>query len=191
MKNAVKKTAYLFTSLLALFLVACGGYTTVNLGGSVNGLITSGLVIANAGQTMTVPINATSYVFPTKIDDHGSYAITIQAQPPRLTCIVSGSAVVTTGNAINSANIYCSLNSYAVGGTITGLTNEGLSLTNGADNLTIAGNTSIFTMPLPVADGTVFGVAILSQPAGQTCTLKNGTSTMGAAAVTNIAITCI
>ncbi len=191
MKNAVKKTGYLFASLLTLTLLACGGYTTVNLGGAVSGLITSGLVISNAGQSLAVPINATTYVFPKQIDDHGTYAITIDAQPPRLTCMISGAAGTTTGIAINTANIYCSLNAYTVGGSITGLTSEGLSLTNGADNLTIAGSTSLFTMPTPVSDGSVYGVAILSQPAGQTCTLKNGTSTMGSAAVTNIAITCI
>jgi hypothetical protein len=191
MKNAVKKIAYGLLALAMFGLAACGGYTTVNLGGSVNGLVTSGLVIANADQTLAVAKDATVYVFPNKIDDHGSFAITIQTQPPRLTCLVSGGTGVTTGIPITTANIYCSFNSYTVGGTITGLTSEGLSVTNGADNLAIAGNSSIFTMAQPVIDGAVYGLAILSQPAGQKCTLKNGTSTMGSAPVTNIAITCI
>ena len=36
----------------------------------------------------------------------------------------------------------------------------------------------------------VYGLAILTQPAGQTCTIANASGIMGAAAISNVAITC-
>ncbi|MFD2272237.1 hypothetical protein ACFS07_16625 [Undibacterium arcticum] len=49
-------------SLLALTVIlsACGGYTTVDLGGSASGVTRDGLVLVNAGKTVAVPVNATS-----------------------------------------------------------------------------------------------------------------------------------
>lgn len=190
MKNSLMKWRLGAALALLVGLAACGGYTKVNLGGSVSGLVTSGLVLINGTDTVTVPANATSYVFPAQIDDHGKFAVTIQSQPARYTCFVSGGSGLATGIPITSANVICNVNTYSVGGSVTGLTSTGLTLVNGSDNLAINPATITFTFANNVADGTVYGVTVLTQPTGQICTISNGTATMGAAPVTNIAVNC-
>lgn len=175
---------------LSLAVAACGGYTTVSLGGQVVGLTVDGLVLANGDDTVAVPANASTYNFPAQIDAHGSFNVTVKTQPPRLTCIVLNPTGAATGVAITYANVVCSPNTYALGGTVSGLTTDGLVLTNGSNQAAIAANATSFVFPTRVADGSVYGVAVLTQPAGKTCTVANGTGTMGAADVTNIQVTC-
>jgi hypothetical protein len=82
------------------------------------------------------------------------------------------------------------LNSYSIAGTVNNLTGDGLVLTNGGDNLAVTATSTAFTFAGLVSDGSSYGVAVLTQPAGQTCTVTNGTAVMGAANVTNIVVTC-
>jgi hypothetical protein len=193
MKAFTNYSRLLAATILTLGLGACGGYTSVDLGGSVTGLTTDGLVLANGGSTVTVPANATSYRFPSQIDDHGSYNITIQSQPARLTCGVASSSGTATGVAVNWANVVCAQNTYALSGTVTGLTGSGLVLANGPSQAAIAAGATTFVFPNRVADGSVYSVVVLTQPTNpmQTCTVSNGTDTMGPADVTNIKVNCI
>lgn len=175
---------------LSLGLAACGGYTTVDLGGSVTGLTTDGLVLANGNDTVAIPANATSYKFPMQIDDQGSYAVTIQTQPPRLTCSLTNATGTATGIAVTGVNVSCVPNTYSLGGTVSGLTTNGLVLVNGSDTVSVPASSTAFVFPTQVADGTVYGVAVLTQPAGLTCSVANGTAVMGAGNVTNVQVSC-
>ena len=180
--------------LLSCALAACGGYTTVNLGGAVSGLTTDGLVLANGtSSTVAIPVNAIIYTFPGKIDVNASFAITVQTQPARLTCAVANATGTASGIAITTANVVCVPNKYTVGGTIANLNTAGLVLTNGSDTFSPAAGAQSFTMPTTVADGTSYGVAVLTQPAGQTCSVVAGTGTavMGAGAVASVQISCV
>ncbi|HCE09812.1 MAG TPA: hypothetical protein DIT28_04655 [Oxalobacteraceae bacterium] len=186
---------YLRISSLALTcaigLAACGGYSALTLGGTVSGLTNSGLVLANGGDTVSVPANVTSYAFPNQINVGASFHVTIQSQPQHMTCAVidiSGTAGTTSTTNINVA---CAQNSYAVGGTVSGLTAGGLVLINGADVVTIAANATVFTMPAKVPDGSVYGIAVLTQPTGLTCSVVNGTAYMAEAAVTGVQVICV
>ncbi|HEX7646818.1 MAG TPA: hypothetical protein VF450_05365, partial [Noviherbaspirillum sp.] len=62
-------------------LAACGGYSAISIGGTVVGLTTDGLVLANGSNTVAVPANATSYTFPQQIGNYASYSVSIQSQP--------------------------------------------------------------------------------------------------------------
>jgi RNase P/RNase MRP subunit p29 len=178
------------TAILSASLAACGGYTTVPLGGTVFGLTIDGLVLANGNDTVAVPANATSYRFPNQIDDHGTYAITIASQPAGLTCAVSSPSGTATGVAITWANVICAVNTHGIGGTVTGLTTDGLQLTNGSDVVSVAANATSFGFAGRVAEGSVYGVAVLQQPTGQTCSVTKGTAVMGTTDVTDIQVTC-
>jgi hypothetical protein len=96
----------------------------------------------------------------------------------------------------------CSVNVYQLSGTITGLTSADASITliNGSNSqVTVAGNATA-TDPIkfalsPVAYGTSFGVTILTQPNGYTCTIANNTGVMDDAleakqGKTDVAVTC-
>ena len=47
-----------------------------------------------------------------------------------------------------------------------------------------------FTFVTPVASGQAYNVTVLTQPAGQTCSVTNGSGTIGNAAVSNVEVTC-
>ena len=78
---------------------------------------------------------------------------------------------------------------YSVGGTLSGATGTVILQDNGGDNLTVTAN-GPFTFGTPLADGASYNVTVLTNPAGQTCTLASGTGTVHAANVTNVVVTC-
>jgi len=80
---------------------------------------------------------------------------------------------------------------FTVGGTVAGLTGAGLVLqNNGGDNLALAANATSFAFAASLANGTPYAVSVLAQPAGQTCTVQNGTGT-AAANVAGVAVACV
>ena len=188
-----------FTSsraLAALTLIAglsaCGGSNTYQLGGIVLGLSQNGLVLSNGGATLPVVAGSTGFLFPDKLKYGALFDVQIQTQPAHQLCGVSngkGSAGTTsTSNVVVS----CALNNVTVGGNIGGLTTEGLQLTNGSDTLLVGANATTFVMSQRVSFGSSYGIAILKQPTGKTCSVGNPAGTITTdAAVTNITITCV
>lgn len=80
--------------------------------------------------------------------------------------------------------------SFTVGGSVSGL-GSGESLTlrnNGGNDLTLSANGS-FTFPTVHTSGSAYAVTVLTQPMGQTCTVSNGSGTVGAN-ISNVAVTC-
>lgn len=76
---------------------------------------------------------------------------------------------------------------YAVSGTISGLTGTVVLQNNGTDNLSISTNGPFsFKTPLPVSSG--YNVTVLTQPTGQVCTVANGQDVYGA--MTGLTVTC-
>jgi hypothetical protein len=164
------------------------------VGGTVSGLAGTGLVLSNnGGPGLTISAGATSYVFPTSIASGTPYAVTVTAQPtgPSQTCnVANGSGTVGTGNVTN-VNVSCSTSTFTVGGTVTGLTGTGLVLHNGSENLTVAAN-GAYVFATPVASGGSYAVTVTVQPLNpsQTCTVANGSGTVGATNVTAVTVTC-
>ncbi len=84
----------------------------------------------------------------------------------------------------------CAAASYAIGGTVSGLTGTGLVLqNNGGNNLAVNANGS-FTFTTPVASGSPYNVTVLTQPSGQACTVSGGSGTVGSAPIASVAVTC-
>ncbi|MGO4281325.1 lactonase family protein [Cupriavidus sp. RAF20_2] len=81
---------------------------------------------------------------------------------------------------------------YTLGGTVSGLA-AGKSLLlagpNG-DSLAISAD-GAFTLPTALAAASAYSVTVTGHPAGQTCTVQNGSGTIAAANVTNVGITCV
>ena len=75
-----------------------------------------------------------------------------------------------------------------IGGTVTGLTGSVVLRNNGADDLTVNAS-GAFTFATPVATGVPYNVTVGTQPAGQTCTVQNGSGT-ASANVSNVAVNC-
>ena len=79
--------------------------------------------------------------------------------------------------------------SYTIGGTVSGLSGTVLLQDNGGDTLSLSSNGS-FTFAAPVASGAGYSVTVKSYPSGQICTVSGGSGTVGSANVTNVAVSC-
>ncbi len=170
--------------------VVCSAIT-YTLGGSVTGLgSATGLQLANGVQVLTIAPNQTVFAFTNGVAQGTNYAVAVQTQPPGLTCSVSGGSG-TMGNApITNAQVNCSVNSYALGGSINGLSANGLVLASGGQTLTVAANATTFAFPTPVASGSTYAVTVQTQPTNMTCNVSNGTGTVTSSAVTSVAVSC-
>jgi hypothetical protein len=194
--------------LLSSLLVACGGggdsagttggasptaSPTYTLGGSVSGLSGVGLQLkSNAGTPFSVSANG-SFSFPTSLTSGTAYAISIASQPtgPVQTCVVNNGTGTVSGSNVANVSVACTTNTYTVGGTLSGLSGQGLVLQQGSDMLPIAADGS-FSFPTPVQSGAAYAVSIAAQPSGpsQACQIGSGMGTVAAAAISNVTITC-
>ena len=113
-------------------------------------------------------------------------------QPVGQTCSITGGSGTVAGANIAGVAISCSDNTYNVGFTVSGLIDSGLIFlqNNGADNLAVSSN-GTFNFPTAQPTGSNYLVAILTQPANETCAVTNGSGTVvGAENIANILVTC-
>jgi predicted transcriptional regulator len=164
------------------------------IGGTVTGLVGTGLVLRdNGGDDLPIASNG-AFAFATPVASGATYAVTVSAQPhaPSQTCTVAMDRGTVASSNVVSVSIRCATDAFAIGGTVTGLQGNGLVLRdNGGDSLAISGN-GTFAFASPVASGQTYAVAVGVQPnsPSQTCTVTNGSSTVGASAVTDVLVTC-
>jgi len=187
--------------LVAATLAACNDKktSTYSLSGLVSGLSGTGLVLQI--NSSTAPITANGPVtIESGFDPGTAYIITVKTQPtnPSQTCVVGNDAGTFGAGGISNVTINCTTNTYTLGGTISGLsgasgTAASLTLANnglGAGNFASNGP---FTLKLPVNSGTAYAVTVQRGPTNPaaTCTVTNGTGTVGAANITNITVVCV
>lgn len=98
--------------------------------------------------------------------------------------------VPADGGANDSALSDAGSAQYTVGGTLSGLTADGLVLRSGDESLTVDTGATTFTFETALETGAPYEVSIASQPTGLTCTVMNGSGTVGSANVTSITVTC-
>jgi hypothetical protein len=163
---------------------------TYTVGGSVSGLTASGLILKlNGTGTKIVSTGAGSYVFSTALTSGTNYAVTIQNQPSGLTCSVNNSSGTIGTTNVTDANVSCAPTTYTVGGNVSGLNGSVTLLNNGGNALTVSANGSfIFTTAL--SNGAAYGVTVGTQPAGQTCSVTNGSGNIAGTNVSNVSVTC-
>jgi hypothetical protein len=165
----------------------------VTIGGSVTGLAGAGLVLQNNGtDDIQVGMNG-SFTFPAKVQAGSPYNVTIASSPssPSQSCTVANGSGTATGSAITDVLITCSTSTYAIGGTVVGLSGTGLVLTNsGSDDLSIAANGE-FDFATKVPSGASFDVAVKTQPSsGGPCVVSGGTGVVGNADVNSVIVNC-
>lgn len=80
--------------------------------------------------------------------------------------------------------------SYTVGGTVSGLSGSVTLANNGVDTRTLTAD-GPFTFTTAIAGGGAYAVTVTTQPAAQTCTVTSGAGNVGAANVTNVAVSCV
>jgi hypothetical protein len=178
---------------VANILVSCST-DTFTIGGEVNGLEGSGLVLQNnTGDDLVIDGNG-EFNFPTALTDGNEYSVTVKTQPTNLvqTCSVSSGSGTLEGADVTNVSVACSTDTFSIGGEVNGLEGSGLVLQNNAgDNLAIDADSS-FTFPMALADGSAYTVTVSTQPSNpvQTCSVSSGSNTLAGANVTDVSVTC-
>ncbi|HVH46558.1 MAG TPA: hypothetical protein VM925_29660, partial [Labilithrix sp.] len=179
---------------------------TYSIGGTVTGLAagtadagledagTGGLVLQNGAETITVNANG-SFTFASKTPANGAYDVTIAAQPtnPVHACTVSGGKGTVVAGNITSITVNCNVQTFTVGGSVSGLAGAGLQLRiNDSENVAINVNDGTYAFPTALPSGTRYDVVVDADPTNrwQTCTVANGSGVVDDANVANVDISC-
>ncbi len=169
--------------------VACK-YT---IGGTVSGLNTGASVtlLDNGGDALKRTVNG-KFTFKTALVTGATYNVTVGTQPTGETCTVTGGSGTVGTKNVTTVQVACtSSQTYTIGGTISGLA-SGKSVTlldNGGDALTLTA-IGAFTFHTPLPSGATYDVTVGTQPSGETCTVTNGSGTVGNSNVTNVTVAC-
>jgi hypothetical protein len=169
------------------------GAAAYGVGGTVTGLSGTGLVLQVNDDELAIGSNG-SFQFTRTIASGQAFSVTVKTQPtgPSQSCTVSNGSGAMGNADVSDVTISCSTNTYAIGGTVTGLTGKGLVLQDNArDDLTLSADGE-FVFATPVSSGEHFVVTIKTQPTApdQRCTISNGSGTVDAARISDVSITC-
>ncbi|MCG8382400.1 MAG: hypothetical protein MJA28_09325, partial [Gammaproteobacteria bacterium] len=168
LNNRLTRLSGLITILLLMSGCVSNAY---KVGGTVSGLLGSGLILQNNGKDkLTISANG-SFQFPKSYSDNESYNVTVLAQPsdPNQICTVTNGQGLLEGTDTKSVIIDCGPNqddpsTYPLSGTVSGLEGTGLVLqNNNGDDLEIDANGD-FTFPTALADGSNYSVSVLAHP---------------------------
>lgn len=109
----------LLAALTAFALSACGGGSgsatstptpsSHTVGGKISNLAATGLVLANASETISVPMGATTFTFPAKLNVGSSYQVSIVSQPLGFAsfCAISSASGTVADADVQSVNVAC------------------------------------------------------------------------------------
>ena len=167
---------------------------TLTVGGLVSGLSGSGLVLQlNGANDLAVSANG-KFNFPNALAKDSAYVVSVKASPSapvKQACTVSEGNGSIAGAAINNIAVTCTTNSYAVGGTVSGLSGKGLVLQlNGANDLAIARNGNFIFPGIRLPDGSDYSVAIKTTPAKLMCEIKLISTAFDKDSLNIVAVTC-
>ncbi len=161
------------------------------IGGVINNLVGSGMVITNNGTDEFRPTASGPFTFPTGLITGTRYEVRVRDLPqrPRQLCGVQNGSGVVNGANVTSVVINCLNFGLGVGGTVSGLDSSGLELQTNGEKLGIAANGK-FNIPASLPDGSPYDVTIVRQPANQVCTVANGRGTAENADAEDVTVTC-
>jgi hypothetical protein len=179
-------------ALAAVVVAACGGGSSGTIGGTVSGLNSNVSVVLqdNGGDLLTVTANG-SFTFPTAVDTGVSYAVAVAAQPSGQSCTVSNGSGTVDGNddPVDTVLVTCTT-LVTLSGTVSGLApGTSVTLSNGQILLPVATN-GAFSFPGIVTAGASYNVTVAIQPAGETCTISNGSGTVPTTGSPAIGVSC-
>ena len=110
--GAALRAVCLITAAMAL--AACGGSSksaassSFTIGGTITGLTTGSVVLANGTATVTVAAGATSWEFASSFDSGSAYSVTVETQPAGVLCEVSGGSGATLPGDLTDVAVDCS-----------------------------------------------------------------------------------
>jgi len=189
--SSVGAICRLTVSIIALVaLSACGGSSNkkFTIGGTVSGLTGTVVLSNNGGDNLSRSSNG-SFTFSSKVKKGKTYAVAVATQPAGQTCVVANGSGTANADVTNVA-VTCTTNvTYAIGGSISGLTGTVVlrPFTYGDDQAFSANG--VFEFAEQTAGGNMYNVTVVTQPAGQTCVIANGSGVVNGN-VSSVVVTC-
>lgn len=184
-------------------LAACGGKGdgSIALVVQVVGLDRGGLVLQNnGGDDLEITTGGTTnYFFKTLMAPDAEFNVTIKTVPANVTCKLANNTGKINYYTYIQTSVTCTADPYTLGGTVESvaadgskgaLSADGLVLANGAQTLAVAKGAGSWQFTTPIGNTNVYGVTVLTQPTGQTCTVSKGTGVMPASNVIDVAVSC-
>lgn len=172
---------------------AQGPEDSFTIGGSVSGLVGSGLVLQNNGGG-DLPIAADGgFTFAARLPTGTAYTVAVLSQPtaPSQTCAVARGSGTIAGANVADVAVTCATGQFAIRGTVSGLTGAGLVLqNNGGNDLPISAN-GAFSFANRLTDGAAYTVTVRTQPSGQNCVVRNSSGTIRGADASNVEVACV
>jgi hypothetical protein len=178
-----------------------GPWTRMNYNPAQQNLVLSTIEGDNLGAlAMTSPLCGSSFALTQLV---GSSLATTRLSYPVVNtdtgyvyAVVPVSSYPTEPGAIDSvappASTCTGSQTYTIGGNVSGLS-SGASVTlldNGTGSLPVTAN-GPFTFATALASGSAYSVTVATQPAGEICSVMNGSGTVASANITNVAVTCV
>ena len=171
-------------------------HDTFNVGGSVAGHLGQVTISYTDNDTDTRQVNVTQeqsdFIFEDVLDGTSYTINAVIDQSTGQTCQVINAASSLNGSNISNVNVTCSnLPTYAIGGTVNGLTGTLLLRNNGVDDLSVSSNGE-FEFTAQLGQGENYALEIINQPANQVCSFADGgdSGSVQTSNITSIAITC-
>lgn len=171
------------------------GQSLFTLGGTVSGLLGTGLVLQNNGGEQLSIGGDGDFAFATPLASGAPYNVTIAAQPdvPVQTCTIANAAGAIDESNVADITVTCATDVFNVGGSVNGLTGSGLILQlNAANDRAITGD-GRYEFPIALPSGTAYVVSVLAQPNNPTqeCTLENASGAIADSSIENVDVTCV
>lgn len=188
-ENSVRACAY---AVVVGSLMACGGGRQADIGGAVSGL-GAGLSLAlqnNQADKLTVTRNG-AFQLVTDLGRRNTYNVTVALQPTGQTCsVANGNGTVDyRGTSVNTVAVTCTTTS-SVGGTVSDLAaGTSVSLGNAGTLLLLAAN-GAFAFSGILSPGSIYDVSVITQPAGQLCSILNPTGMVAVNVMASVTVTC-
>lgn len=168
---------------ILLFLRNDGSWVQLGNPHSINPLAAGTVLgLTATGASLSVTVNGTRVISATDARLTGGAPGLMTNGPARAAAWAGGSGTPLASSGPNSE-------AYSVGGTVSGLSGTVVLQDNGEDSVTVRANGS-FTFATRLTAKTPYAVAVGAHPAGQVCTVGNGTGTVGSADVINVSVTC-
>jgi hypothetical protein len=187
-------------SIAAFAIAGCGGggsggnAGTYSVGGTVSGLVGSGLTVEDPAAGSVVISKNGQFTLPNGLPSGTSYSVSITQEPsnPTQNCtLASGSGVVEGANAAG-LSVTCGKPLFPIIVVLSGLLGSSLTVEdNVGDKLTLSANGE-FSFPTPVASGGSYSVTIIAQPTTppQSCAIQSASGTVGASSP-SVTIVCM
>lgn len=180
---------------VATITVSCD-VASFTVGGHVTGLAGSGLRLRLGDQIAEISSTG-EYAFGATLASGSAYAVTVDADPtnPWQTCTVDNATGVITSANVSNVDVTCETRRFAIRGTVTGLSAEGLQLTNTvggvSETLAVAANAGSFAFETLVPSGSGYTVTASAEPPGWRCIVANGAGVVAAADIVDVAVSCV